>query len=385
MSPLNQSTGKHLPACAVILAGGRGTRFWPRSRMRTPKQLLDITSSRTMLRETVERLRPMFSPQHIWVVTNEEQVSAVRRELPDVPRSHILAEPVGRNTAAAIGLASIHLAHDHGDALMAVLPADHYIANASRYRRTVRAALTLANQKEILVVLGIPPTHPETGFGYIERGVLASKPGGFPAYAVRRFTEKPALPEARRYVASGRYYWNAGMFFWRVSTFFENLKEFLPDTDRALAILAAKIGTRSYPAALRKLYPHLENISVDYAIMEPATTLAATRGKTPRVNPAQRVFVLPAEIGWSDIGSWSAVYDLLAVKPEANVCPGRIAEFDASGNFFWSPNKLVAAIGVHNLVVVETPDAILVCHRSRTQDVGKIVQWIEEQKLRHLL
>ncbi len=369
----------------MILAGGRGTRFWPRSRMRTPKQLLDITSSRTMLRETVERLRPMFSPQRIWVVTNEEQVSSVRRELPEVPRSHILAEPVGRNTAAAIGLASIHLAHEHGDALMAVLPADHHIANASRYLKIVRAALKLADQEEILVVLGIPPTHPETGFGYIERGVLASKPGGFPAYSVRRFTEKPALPQARRYVASGRFYWNAGMFFWRVSTFFENLKEFLPDTDRALASLAARIGTRSYPAALRTTYPRLKNISVDYAIMEPATILSATRGKAPRVDPVQRVFVLPAEVGWSDIGSWSAVYDLLVEKPDANVCPGRIAEFDASGNFFWSPNKLVAAIGVHNLVVVETPDALLVCHRSRAQDVGKIVKWIEEQKLRRLL
>ena len=385
MPPNNRRVKKFLPACAVIMAGGRGTRFWPRSRMRTPKQLLDITSNRTMLRETVERLRPMFPPDHIWVVTNEEQVSAVRRELHDIPKSNILAEPVGRNTAAAIGLAAIHLAHEHGDALMAVLPADHFIANASRYRKIVRSALKLAGQEEFLVVLGIPPTHSETGFGYIERGVLASHPGGFPAYTVRRFTEKPALSVAQRYVASGRYYWNAGMFFWKASTFFENLKEFLPETDRVLAALAAKIGTQKYPAALRTLYPRLENISVDYAIMERATTLAVTRGKSPRVKPAQRVFVLPAEIGWSDIGSWSAVYDLIAAKPDANVCPGRIAEFDASGNFFWSPNKLVAAIGVHNLVVVETKDALLVCHRSRTQDVGKIVKWIEEQKLRHLL
>jgi mannose-1-phosphate guanylyltransferase len=385
MPPSSQKPGKQLLACAVILAGGRGTRFWPRSRIRTPKQLLNITSSRTMLRETVERLRPMFSPRHIWVVTNEEQVSAVRRELPEVPRSNILAEPVGRNTAAAIGLAAIHLAHEHGDALMAVLPADHHISNAARYRKIVWSALTLAKQQDILVVLGIPPTHPETGFGYIERGALAAKPGGSPAYTVKRFTEKPALPVARHYVASGRYYWNAGMFFWRVSTFFENLKEFLPETDRALANLAARIGTRNYPAALRKTYPRLENISVDYAIMERATTLAAARGKTPRVKPVQRVFVLPAEIGWSDIGSWSAVYNLLTRKPAANVSSGRIAEFDASGNFFWSPDKLVAAVGVHNLVLVDTPDAILVCHHSRTQDVGKIVKWIEEQKLRHLL
>jgi mannose-1-phosphate guanylyltransferase len=369
-----------LPACAVLLAGGRGTRFWPRSRTRTPKQLLDITSSRTMLHETVERLRPMFPLRHIWVVTNAEQIEAARRELPGIPRSHILAEPVGRNTAAAIGLAAIHLAHEHGDALMAVLPADHHIAKALRYRRIVRAALSLASHSGNLVVLGIPPTHPETGFGYIDRGAVAARPGGFPAYVVRRFTEKPERPVARRYVASGRYYWNAGMFFWRASTFFENLKEFLPTTDRALTKLAGKIGTRGYAAALGQIYPHLENISVDYAIMEPATRLPAIRGQA-----SPRVFVLPAEIGWSDIGSWAAVYELLAAKPGANVCQERHLALDANGNFFWSPGKFVAAIGVHNLVVVETPDALLICPRDRAQEVGRVVKWLEEQKLRHLL
>jgi mannose-1-phosphate guanylyltransferase len=372
-----------LPACAVLLAGGRGTRFWPRSRTRTPKQLLDIVGRDTMLRATVDRLRPLLSPRDLWVVTNDEQAAAVRRELPRLPAAHVLAEPVGRNTAAAIGLAAIHLVRAHGDALMAVLPSDHYISDAPRYRRLVRAALSLARTPGTLVVMGIPPTRPETGFGYIERGsralpsskARAGNGRGFGVYAVRRFTEKPALPVARRYVASRRYFWNAGMFFWRASTFIENLRKFLPVTHAALAELAKTIGTPAYLRALRRIYPRLENISVDYAIMEPAT----------RRKGAGAVLVLPAEVGWSDIGSWAAVYELLARAPNENVSAGPSFALDATGNYFWSPKKLVAAIGVRDLVVVETADALLVCPRERAQDVAKVVKWLERRKLRRLL
>jgi len=366
---------KSIPACAVLLAGGRGTRFWPRSRTRTPKQLLDITSGRTMLHETVLRLQPMFPPGRIWVVTNSEQAAAVRRELPRVPHSHILSEPTGRNTAAAIGLAAIHLRHQHGDALMAVLPADHHIAAAVRYRRIVRAALALAGVPGNLVVLGIPPTRPETGFGYIERGGVAARPEGLAAYAVRRFTEKPTLPVAQRYVASRRYFWNAGMFFWRVSTFLENLRKFLPATHAALEELAHTIATRRYAKELRRIYARLENISVDYSIMERA---ASSR-------TSSNALVLPANVGWSDIGSWAAVYELLAHKPGENVSTGRFLALDATGNFFWSPTKFVAAIGVHDLILVETRDALLLCPCDRAQDVGRIVKWLEERQHGHLL
>jgi mannose-1-phosphate guanylyltransferase len=366
---------KQFPSCAVILAGGRGTRFWPRSRQRTPKQLLDIVSEKTMLRETAERLAPIFAPRQMWVVTNEEQAAAVRRELPRVPRAQILAEPVGRNTAAAIGLAATHFAKTHGDAVMAVLPADHYIAEAPRYRRIVKAAMEWARRSGNLVVLGIPPTRPETGFGYIESAGTAGKPGGVPAYFVRRFTEKPQIADARKYEASGRYFWNAGMFFWRVSTFFECLRRFLPETYTALGELQQHVGRPSYEEALARIYPRLKNISVDYGVMEPAT----------RPGSFARVFVLPAKIGWSDIGSWAAVYELLAKKKGANVSADRYYALDASRNFFWSPKKFVAAIGVHDLVVVETKDALLICPRERAQDVGKIVKRLEETKQHHLL
>jgi len=369
-----------LPAHAVILAGGRGTRFWPRSRTRTPKQLLNIVGRETMLEQTAARLAPLFPASRQWVVTNSEQAAAVRRQLPRVPRSHILAEPVGRNTAAAIGLAAAHLLHSGlgqgSDAIMAVLPADHYIGQASRYLKIVRAALHVAHANGTLVVLGVPPTRPETGFGYIERARgKALDAEGVPVFSVRRFTEKPALKLARKYVSSGRYFWNAGMFFWRVSTFLGDLEKFLPKTHDALMRLAGEIGTSRYARTLARVYPKLENISVDYAILEPATRRSA----------APSVFVLPAEVGWSDIGSWAAVYELLAQKSGENVFAGRHVALDAQCNFLWSPRKFVAAIGIRDLVVVETEDALLLCPRDRAQDVGKIVKWLEAEKLASLL
>jgi mannose-1-phosphate guanylyltransferase len=361
---------------AVILAGGRGTRFWPRSRTRTPKQLLDIVGKETMLQQTVARLRPLIPPQHIWTVTNAEQAQQVRKQLPAPARRRVLTEPLGRNTAAAIALAALHVRHSaRGDALLAVLPADHYIANPERYRVILKAALDLARDPDRMVVLGIPPTRPDTGFGYVERMGNALDSRGFPVFAVRRFTEKPALALAKEYAGSGDYHWNAGMFFWRVSTFLDNLKRYLPKTHAALESLAASIGKRSYEKHLREMYPRLENISVDYAILEPAT----------REQGSPRVFVVPAEVGWSDIGSWTAVYELLAKKSGENVFAGAGLAIDAEGNFLWSPTKYIAAIGVRDLIVVETPDALLICPRARAQDVGKIVKKLEDEQRNNLL
>jgi mannose-1-phosphate guanylyltransferase len=367
---------EELAAEAVLLAGGRGTRFWPRSRTRTPKQLLNIVGKHTLLRETADRLAAVFPPRHLWVVTNTEQAQGVRRELTVVPRAQILAEPFGRNTAAAIGLAAIHLAHKHGDALMAVLHSDSSVADAKRYRALLRAALELARTPGTLVVLGIPPTYPETGYGYIERGArLTERPRGETAYAVARFTEKPAADVAEQYVASGTFFWNAGMFVWRVSAVLSCFEKFLPETHAALQRLAKTIGTQKYQGALDKIYPRLENISIDHAVLERAT----------RTEGVARVCVLPAQVGWSDIGSWAALYDLLANKPNENVSAGPVFTLDAEGNYFWAPKKFVAAIGVRNLVVVETDDALLICPRDRSQDVGKIAKWLEEHKRKKLV
>jgi mannose-1-phosphate guanylyltransferase len=370
-----QVTQSKIPACAVLLAGGRGTRFWPRSRMRTPKQLLNIAGNDTMLRASLRRLQPVLGLKNFWAVTNVEQAAAVRREMQGVPASHILAEPLGRNTAAAIGLAAINIEHECGDAVMAVLPSDSYIADVARYRKLVRGAIQMAQVSGNLVVMGIPPTRPETGYGYIGRGAICARPLGIGSFEVRRFTEKPDLARAKRYLASRRYLWNAGMFFWRASTFLNALKRFLPATHGALIALSRFIGRPQYAAQLRHTYARLENISVDYAVMEPAT----------RARGAFRVAVIPAKVGWSDIGSWAAVYELLAHKPQENVSSGPVHTLDASGNFFWSPKKFVAAIGVQDLVLVETDDAVLLCRRERSQDVGKIVKWLEENRRRELL
>ncbi len=310
---------KPLVVHAVILAGGRGTRFWPRSRTRTPKQLLNIVGEGSMLQQTVARLKPLVPPQRIWTVTNSEHSSALAKQLSAAARNHVLAEPLGRNTAAAIALAAIHVRHAAGgDALLAVLPADHFIA---------------------------------------------------------QFKEKPDLATAKEYVASGNFHWNAGMFFWRVSTFLDALKEFLPKTHSLIEELSKHVGKRSYAAKLKRIYPRLENISVDYAILERATQRAG----------APRVFVIPAEMGWSDIGSWAAVHELLAKHPAENIFAGPGHSLDAEGNFLWSPGKYIAVIGVTGLVVVETPDALLICPRDRAQDVGKIVKALEDRKHKKLL
>ena len=362
---------------AVILAGGRGTRFWPRSRTKTPKQLLNIVGKNTMLQQTVERLQSVVPPDRTWTVTNAEQTRAVVRQVPRAARKRVLTEPVGRNTAAAIALAAVHVRHAaKGDAIMAVLPADHYIAQVQRYRQIVRAAFEIAREPKRMVVLGITPTHPETGFGYIECGDQKHAAHEFSYFPVRRFTEKPKLDVARQYIASGNYFWNAGMFFWRVSTFLDALRDFLPNTYDALDTLSAHIGKSTYALRLKKLYPKLENISVDYAVLEKAAGGAAQSS----------VFMIPADIGWSDIGSWAAVYDLQAKRPGENIFASTGAQaLDAEGNFLWSPGKFIAAIGVNNLVVVETPDALLICPRDRAQDVSKIVKSLEERKLKKLL
>jgi len=369
-------TEKPLQRHAVILAGGRGTRFWPRSRTCTPKQLLNIIGKTTMLEQTVARLAPLIPAKNIWTVTNADQTVALRKQMPAAARKRVLTEPIGRNTAAAIALAAIHIRHAvKGDSVMAVLPADHYIAQPDRFRSIVTAALHLAGDSSRMVVLGIPPARPETGFGYIELMGNAMNAEGFPVFAVRRFTEKPELAAAKEYLATGLYQWNAGMFFWRVSTYLDALKSHLPKTHQLLESLASHIGKRSYEANLTKVYPKLENISVDYAIMEPAT----------RETGDPRVFVIPADIGWSDIGSWSAVYELLAKHAGENIFAGAGQSLDAEGNYLWSPGKFVAAIGVRDLVVVDTPDALLICPRERAQDVGKIVKALEERKHKKLL
>jgi mannose-1-phosphate guanylyltransferase len=349
----------------LILAGGRGTRFWPRSRRRSAKQVLRIAGRRTLIQGAMDHLAPLIAPERLWVLTNHHLRDEIVRQLPEVPRAQILAEPTSRNTAPAIGLAA-HILHSiDADAVMGVFPADHIIGRPAVFRRTLRAAYRAAQAGE-LVVLGIRPRWPETGYGYIEfpRG---ARDGA--ASPIRRFCEKPSLARARRFLASGRHYWNAGMFFWRADVLLEALGRHLPATAALLASLP-KFGDRRFAARLAATFPQCENISIDYAVMERAPRVAG---------------IACPDFGWSDVGSWNAVYELSPRDADANAVDARAVCLEARGNFVDAAGKTVALLGVEDLIVVDTPDALLVARRDRAQDVGAIVKLLEKRQRDDLL
>ena len=351
----------------LILAGGRGTRFWPRSRRAHAKQVLRFGGERSLIQQTVDRLKPVLPPDHIWILTNDHLRREIVRQLPEVPARQILAEPVQRNTAPAIGLAAHILQSIDPDARMGVFPADHIISKPARYLQFVRAAFQAAAKGKI-VVLGIQPRWPETGYGYIEfpPGVQA---GAKDALTVQRFREKPDLKTATDYVAAGNFYWNAGMFFWKTSVLLDALRRFLPKTATLLASLPA-FSHRSFASTLKKVFPQCENISIDYAVLE----------KSPDV-----VGFPTSDFGWNDVGSWNAVYELLPRDKEGNVARGTMLAQASTGNYVDAEKKLVALLGVKDLLIVDTPDALLIADRSRAQEVGDLAKALEKQGREDLL
>jgi mannose-1-phosphate guanylyltransferase len=361
----------------LILAGGRGTRFWPRSRRRTAKQVLRLFGDRSLIQQTVARLTPVIPPERLFVLTNDHLRDEIVRQLPDVPRRQILAEPAQRNTAPAIGLAAHILQSIDPDAVMGVFPSDHVIAKPREYARLVKAAFRSAAQGNI-VVLGIQPRWPETGYGYIQFP-KSVKPGETTPLLVQRFREKPESPVARRDVAAGNFYWNAGMFFWRASVLLDALRMYLPRTASLLATLpkfgSGKTMPRAFAAKLAEVFPLCENISIDYAVLEPAS-----REACPPV-----VGIPAGDIGWNDVGSWNAVYELEARDAHGNALRSHALIQASSGNYVDADKKLVALLGVNGLIVVDTPDALLIADRSRAQEVGELVKRIELAGHEHLL
>ncbi len=359
----------------VILAGGRGTRFWPLSRKRRAKQLLALDGKQTMIQLTVSRLSPLAPAKRFWVITNNELRREVMRQLPRLPEGQIMAEPAGRNTAPAIGLAAFILHRTYPSAVIGMFPSDHVIADGESYRQLLKRGAEIAASGENIVVLGIRPTRAETGYGYIEAGAPADG-----AFRVRRFTEKPDGERAAEFVSAGNYYWNSGMFLWSARTLVNALREHLPQTANLLEQIAAAFGTRKFHATFRRLYPKCENISVDYAVLEP---------RSAKGEHASNIFCLPAEFGWNDLGSWTALHEHLLSKAKAqdgNVISGTgIFTLDSQGNYVYSPRKFVAAVGVSGLVVVETDDALLITSRQRAQDVGKVVKYLDQKKLNKLV
>jgi mannose-1-phosphate guanylyltransferase len=360
----------------VILAGGRGTRFWPLSRQRRAKQLLALDGKLTMIQQTVARLLPLASPARFWIITNEYLRREIGRQLPRLSRDQILAEPAARNTAPAIGLAAFILMNSHPDAVIGLFPSDHVIGDEKRYRDVLKHGIEIAAAGENIVVLGIRPTRAETGYGYIEAG--ASFESG--SLRVRRFTEKPDAAHAAEFVKAGNYFWNSGMFLWSARTLAHALLEHLPKTAVLLQQIAATFGTRKFSATIARLYPKCENISVDYAVLEPQS------GKGERNS---NIICLPADFGWNDLGSWTALHEHHTGKsqPKDNNLIAAEGWFtlNAEGNYIHAPGKFVAALGVNNLVVVETEDALLITTRDQAQDVGKVVKYLDEKKLRNLV
>ena len=352
----------------VILAGGSGTRFWPRSRRARAKQVLALDGERSMIQQTLERLKPLASIEKTWIITNEYLAQEIADQLPGLPVAQIVQEPVARNTAPACGLAAFLIERENPDAVLGIFPSDHVIADEPRFLKALQKGIAVAAAGEHIVVLGIEPTRPETGYGYIETGDEVGDDG---ALHVRRFTEKPNLNRAEDFVAAGNYFWNSGMFLWSARTLANAVREHLPETAPLLESIAAAYGTPDFEKVFQKLYSKCENISVDYAVLEP---------RSAKGEHLSHLYCVPAEFSWNDLGSWASLYEYQLETRLRGDGDGNVAEVDghlaieAGNNYIYSPKKFVALVGVENLVIVDTEDALLIVHRDHSQDVGKIVK-----------
>jgi mannose-1-phosphate guanylyltransferase len=338
---------------AVVMAGGSGTRFWPRSRRRVPKQLLPVLGTKSLLQDTVARLRGLVPSDHVLIVTHRDHAAEVRRQLPQLPRGNVLVEPQGRNTAPCLALAALEIERRAEDATFVSLPADHAIADPRAFRATLLEAFAWAATEPVAVTIGIRPTAPETGYGYIHVG--ARRAGK--TSRVRGFVEKPNAARARRFVASKAYLWNSGMFAWRTATILALLDRHVPDVMKPLRAALAKRST----TALAKAYASVPSISIDYGVME----------------HAENVLVVSADFGWSDVGSWAALADLDADGNRR----GTVIPIDAARSVVFGNGRLVALVGLDDVIVVDTPDALLVCHRDRAQDVRRVVDELARRRL----
>ena len=355
---------------ALIMAGGSGTRFWPKSRESHPKQLLQIISAGSLLQNTAGRLHPIIPPEKTFIVCKEVQRAAILAQLPQLPPANIIVEPWGKNTAPCVGLAALFMRKRFGDEVMAVLPADHLVQPAENFRETLQAAAKIAAEYPVLITVGIHPTYPATGYGYIQCSEKTIAEGKIKALQVKTFAEKPNLNTAKRFLSSGDFLWNSGMFVWRVSTIMEQLEEHLPQLHDGLDEIDRQLGLPAEQETINRVYQQIKSISIDYGVMEKASN----------------VVVLPANFEWSDIGSWDEVYKLSSKDKDGNVLSEQEhVLYESSGCLIDVPNRSVAAVGLQNMIVVETEDALLVCARERAQEVKEIVELLKRKKKTELL
>lgn len=341
---------------ALIMAGGRGERFWPRSRQNMPKQFLALTDDKkTMIQLTVERIRPVVDVEDIFVATNRSYRDLVHCQLPELPEENILCEPVGRNTAPCIGLGAVHMEKRYGDAVMMVLPSDHLVKYTSLFLNTMSDACRVAAMGENLVTLGIAPDSPETGYGYIKfraDQVLDR------AFSVEKFVEKPDLETAKAYLASEQYLWNSGMFVWKVSTILKNLEKCLPETYAGLRRISASIGTEQEQLVLEQEFNGFKSESVDYGVME----------------KAENIYTIGGAFGWDDVGSWLAVQRIKRTNEFGNVISGNIMTVDTKNTIIQGESKLIAAVGIENMIVVDSEDALLICEQGHAGAIKKVLE-----------
>lgn len=343
---------------AVIMAGGRGERFWPKSRTNYPKQFLSLTEDgETMIQKTVKRLLPIVAIEDIFVVTNVSYAALVQEQLPSLPAENVLTEPCARNTAPCIGLAAAVIRKKYGEAMMLVLPSDHLIRYEEMYIDTLRQAVAVAEKDENLVTIGITPTYPETGYGYINfaRDTVLEMPG---VYRVERFVEKPDLETAKEYLASHRYLWNSGMFVWKTSSILANIQKLMPDIYDGLTRIEAAVGTADYESVLEAEYQAFRSESIDFGVME----------------KAENIYTLPGSFGWDDVGNWLAVERINATNEYGNYIEGDVITIGTERSTICGGKRLIAAVGVENLIVVDTDDAVLICAKDSTQDVKKVIE-----------
>ncbi len=357
---------------ALIMAGGTGTRLWPVSRRHRPKQSLKLVGDRTMFEHAVDRIAPLFQPEHILVVAGSEHVPDLASQAPELPPENFIVEPVGRGTAPAIGLGAIHLQQRDPEAVMAVLTADHFIADVERFRSVLDVAEEVASQG-YLVTLGIEPSSPSTGYGYIQQGQALDVIDGFDVFHVERFTEKPSEQIAVEMVESGEYTWNSGMFIWQVERIMEEFQAQMPEFYVNLAEVEATLGTNGYSSTLNRLWPQVTKEAIDYGVMEGAEDVA----------------VIPVEIGWSDVGSWGSLAALLAGMggrdDGGNVIVGEHAGLDTKDTLVFGSDRLIATIGLRDMIVVDAGDAVLVCPMDREQEVRDLVRYLESEDLQDYL
>ena len=341
---------------ALIMAGGRGERFWPKSRKNLPKQFLSLTNDgKTMIQLTVERILPLVAMEDIYIATNENYRALVQAQLPNLPEQNILCEPVGRNTAPCIGLGAVHMQKKYEDAMMIVLPSDHLIKQKTLFLKSLRNACQVAEENSNLVTIGITPEYPETGYGYIrfdETNSLGQ------AYQVAEFKEKPDLETAKTYLASGQYLWNSGMFVWKVSSILEKIEELMPELYTGLMNIQQAIGTEQELGVLEAEFTKTRSISIDYGILE----------------HAKDIYTIPGSFGWDDVGSWLALARINPVNDYGNVLSGNLIAVDTKNCIIQGGEKLIATVGVQNLIVVDTPDAILICQKGNAEDIKKVLE-----------